>query len=357
LHAGVKYSLGGLAGDDAAEAAAAAEMWVDMLSGAGAPNLSGVRVVAPEEFLWRTAGFMGAAGMLGAKLALRTVPHKVVQADRPVWLAGAHGEVLRLRETVIDPQSLLQNLCALHAGALLHGEVRQIESSGESVRIDHASGECVVRCKHLVLCAGEGNAALLAMAGVAAAQPMQRRALRQAMVRGNLPMVFGHCIDAAKTRVTITSDTCKQGVVWHVGGELAEQGAALHAHEFVQRAAMEISACLPAVDLRGAQWSSYTVDRAEPRTSNNRRPSTAHVQRAGSCIVVWPVKLVMAPRAAQRVVQVVRSASVAKIAAASAGGEDDVRASEQVGAQVWPAECPIPTSAPRPWETADWSVL
>ena len=54
LHAGVKYSLGGLAGDDAKEASEAAHEWVDMLDGKMV-DLKNVRVLTRECFLWRSS--------------------------------------------------------------------------------------------------------------------------------------------------------------------------------------------------------------------------------------------------------------------------------------------------------------
>jgi hypothetical protein len=135
--------------------------------------------------------------------------------------------------------------------------------------------------------------------------------------------------------VTITSDTCPEGAVWHVGGELAEQGARQDEATFLQRARTELAACLPGADLRNAEWSSYPVQRAEPRTAGGRRPPSTHVRRHGACVAVWPVKLVMAPRAAAQVVQ-----------ACGAGSGREA---------IWPAHVAAPPLAPRPWETAAWS--
>jgi len=333
LHAGVKYALGGVAGDDAQEAGAAAEMWRGMMCGEGAPDLRKVRVLAREEFMWRTASLMGAAGMLGARMALRTRPELVPPNDRPAWLQGVRGDVLRLGETVIDPRDLLARLADLHGGRLALGEVETIADDGVQVRT--RSGLLRVQCRQVVLTAGEGNEALLAKAGLAGGEPMQRRPLRQAMVRGALPMVFGHCIDGAKTRVTITSDTCAEGAVWHVGGELAEQGAHQDEATFLQRARVELASCVPGADLRSVEWSSYAVQRAEPRTGSGRRPASTHVRRHGACVAVWPVKLVMAPRAAAQVVQ-----------ACGAGSRREA---------IWPDDVPAPSLAPRPWETAQWT--
>ncbi|MGA1267407.1 MAG: FAD-dependent oxidoreductase, partial [Phycisphaerales bacterium] len=218
LHAGVKYALGGVAGDDAVEAAAAADRWRGMLGGAAVPELTTVRTLTEHEFLWRTAGFMGAAGMLGARLALRTRPETVTPQERPTWLAGVKGDVLRLAETVVDPRDLLCRLAGLHADRLALGQVRSMTRTDGAWHVDIVLGDagCLVEARHVILSAGAGNASLLQQAGLAATEPMQRRPLRQAMVRGPLPWVFGHCIDGARTRVTITSDETAQGVIWHV---------------------------------------------------------------------------------------------------------------------------------------------
>jgi hypothetical protein len=175
------------------------------------------------------------------------------------------------------------------------------------------------------------------MAGLGSSEPMQRRPLRQAMVRGPLPMVFGHCIDGARTRVTITSDTQGDRTVWHVGGELAERGPEVEPKAFLERARAELGACLPAVDFSACEWSSYLVDRAEPRTDEGRRPSRAHVRAHGPVVAIWPVKLVLAPRAAAEAARLAPKGS--SIAAS------------------WPADWQSPRVAQRPWDTAVWSRL
>lgn len=339
LHAGVKYALGGVAGDDAQEASEAAAMWTGMFSGAGMADLSGLRVLARQEFLWRTATLLGAAGMLGARLALRTRPEALEAAQRPWWLAGVSGDVLTLPETVIDPRDLLARLAAGMQGRLLCGQVRSIVRSSDQATLSIESGgrSYEVRTRRVFLCAGEGNEDLLALAGLSQAEPMQRRPLRQAMVRGKLPMVFGHCIDGAKTRITVTSDECPEGAVWHVGGEVAERGPEVDESVFLDRARREIAACLPGVDLSNAEWSSYLVQRAEPRTTAGRRPSSVHARAHGPVVTVWPVKLVMAPRAA---VEAMRDAG-------TPAGVD----------AAWPSPCETPRLAPRPWETATWRRL
>jgi glycerol-3-phosphate dehydrogenase len=339
LHAGVKYALGGVAGEDATEASEAAALWANFLQGRSGPDLRGLRVLATHEYLWRTASLMGAAGMLGARLALRTRPSMVEPSERPAWLAGVRGDVLSLPETVIDPGDLLRRLAAAASGAIALGQVRaiQAEAGSATLRIEGEGRVAQVRARRVFLCAGTGNEGLLTLAGLGSAEPMQRRPLRQAMVRGALPMVFGHCIDGARTRITVTSDSDAGHTIWHIGGELAEKGPAMQPDAFIRHAREEVAACMPGVSLAGTEWSSYAVDRAEPRTPDARRPSSAFVHANGAVVVTWPVKLVLAPRAAQAAAEHART------------GRD--------GTDRWPSGWTTPPLAPRPWHEATWTRL
>ena len=338
LHAGVKYSLGGLAGDDATEAAAAASLWSKMLSGDGT-DLRAVRKLADHCYLWRTAGLAGVAGMLGAKVALRTRPEPVSNDARPVWLKAVGGEVLTLAETVIDPRSLLQVLAKRHAGCIALGNVRRIVGENGLQRIEIVGGRPVsVFARQLILTAGAGNEALCKSAGIAC--EMQRRPLRQAMIRGPLEMVFGHCIDGAKTRVTITSDRISSDeVVWHIGGQIAEDGPRMTLENFRTHALAELRSAIPKLNLQGCSFASYDVDRSEPRTGDGRRPPRAFARTTSGVTIVWPIKLVLAPVIA------------AEIAAS-------IAASEYPTAH-WPSDLPAPEFAQRPWEvsTLSWDVI
>lgn len=89
--------------------------------------------------------------------------------------------------------------------------------------------------------------------------------------------------------------------------------------------------------MNDAEWSSYPVDRAEPRTPDARRPSSAHVQANGSVVVTWPVKLVLAPRAALSAVAYARQ--------------------DRGGTDRWPDGWTAPPLASRPWQDATWTRL
>ena len=350
LNAGVKYSLGGLAGDDAKEAAEAAHQWIQLLDGANA-DLRNVRVLTRQCYLWRTSTLLGAAGMLGAKLALKTKPKAIASIDRPSWLDGVGGEVLTLGETVIDPRSLLRELSTPHAHAMLKGNVTSITPRTSDVDVEIESSRRVrVRARHVILTAGIGNQEMVGLSHTPNAS-MQQRPLRQAMIRGALPLVFGHCIDGAKTRITVTSDvftapddvknaghaSAANDVVWHVGGQIAEDGPRMGDREFLEYATGEICRCIPGVSLKECGFASYDVTRAEPRTGDGKRPPTGFCRTQDRITTIWPVKLVLAPKIAAQLVKDMEPSTHPQI--------------------TLPMDLPRPELAPRPWETARWSAL
>jgi hypothetical protein len=173
----------------------------------------------------------------------------------------------------------------------------------EQIRLSANGEELVLRPRSVILAAGGGNEALLAQVGVTSIR-MQRRPLHMVLARGPLPELFGHCVDGARTRVTITSATDRIGRrVWQIGGQVSEDGVEMAPAELVEHALRELREVLPAFDPRGVELATDRVDRAEPLTAGRKRPSDAWFRREGNVIVAWPTKLALAPRLAELVAQ------------------------------------------------------
>jgi hypothetical protein len=155
-----------------------------------------------------------------------------------------------------------------------------------------------VHPRHVVLTAGAGNGALRRQCGLPV-EAMQKRPLHMVLVRGHLPVLNGHCVDGARTRVTITSDADAQGrTVWQIGGQLAEDGVARDERRLVRRAREEVTSVLPGIDLSDCEWATYRVDRAEQSMPRGGRPDTATVLSEGNVVTAWPTKLALAPQLA-----------------------------------------------------------
>jgi hypothetical protein len=129
------------------------------------------------------------------------------------------------------------------------------------------------------------------------------------MLKGALPELHGHCVDGAATRVTITTSTASDGdLVWQVGGQLAERGVAMEPPALLVHAREELAAALAVADTRifnEVRWATYRIDRAESATRGGIRPDDAQCITDGppGAITLWPTKLALAPRAAERVIE------------------------------------------------------
>ncbi|MEE9211979.1 MAG: FAD-dependent oxidoreductase [Phycisphaeraceae bacterium] len=274
IHGGLKYTLGDLFAPSAKAIKAMPNRWRDCLAGSGRPNLDRTRLRARFCYLWRTGSISSRLAMAGAKTFLDVRPQPVERDQWPAALAHCP-QVLRLDEQVIDPGSFIRNLAEQHGDRLfkiddpagLAFEVTGARGGGHvtAVRITHPRDRREVRLcpKFVVFAAGRGNAALRQRVGLSA-EVMQCRPLHMVMLRGTLPVLNGHCVDGATTRVTITTDTdpASGSSVWQVGGQVAEDGVKMDRAELVAHAHSELEASLPGIDLSGAQFASFRVERA-----------------------------------------------------------------------------------------------
>jgi len=87
--------------------------------------------------------------------------------------------------------------------------------------------------------------------------------------------------------------------IWQIGGQVSEDGVRMAPAELIEHTRAELQAVLPGVDLSGAEWATYRVNRAEGTTRSGRKPETIQVRREGNVVTAWPTKLVLAPKLAE----------------------------------------------------------
>ena len=171
---------------------------------------------------------------------------------------------------------------------------------------------------------------------------MQKRPLQMVIARGELPMFQGHCIDGAKTRLTITSEKLPGNqVAWQLGGQLAERGATMQPEELIALAARELQAVLPGLETTALEFATYQVDRAEKKVAMGLRPDSPQAIRKKNILTCWPTKLAFAPRAATMIEKMVTK----ELKLQPANSQSDL-------AQLlhgWQS----PSVASNPWETAE----
>jgi hypothetical protein len=344
IHGGLKYTLNGLLTGSAKSIREMPELWRDCLAGSREPNLRGTRIRTRACHLWRTDSLSSKLGMIGARVGLRVAPHSIGDDERPDVLRNCPGQVALLEEVVISPRSFIEDLSERNLDQILlcdvHNGLRfQLQGPGKLSSIhltDPRSGQKLdVYPKHVVFAAGGGNGMLREKAGLTASA-MQRRPLHMVLVRGDLPELNGHCVDGAKTRATITSDTDRRGRrVWQIGGQIAEEGVKMSDEALVAHAQRELEAIVPGINFTDTEWSTYRVDRAEGVTANGARPETVQIIHEGNILTAWPTKLALVPLLVEMLIESLQPLVLGEPAF---GGI--------------PHEWPRPEVAEPPWETA-----
>ncbi|MEX2215315.1 MAG: FAD-dependent oxidoreductase [Phycisphaeraceae bacterium] len=348
IHGGFKYTLSGAMNDSACAINDLPQLWRRCLAGDAKPDLSHTSLRSECCHLWSNGRLLSKLAMLAASWVLKVKPMPLPRQDWPAALKNMRGSVSRMDEQIIVPRAFIADLAQQHHHRLLHigsprryDIVRDAKGNVPQVVIhDDTRGDSIAFApKHIVLTAGKGNAALRAACGLGT-NAMQVRPVHMIMARGPLPLFNGHCIDANKARVTITSDTDTQGrCLWQVGGQISEDGVSMSQSDLIDNAQRELRDVLPAVDFTGVEWATFRADKAEGTTAGGARPSDAVILHEGNIITCWPTKLVLAPVAASRILH--------KLPAPSASPIDPARLRD------WPK----PEVAMPPWEIeTNWTT-
>lgn len=313
IHGGIKYTLGGALSGASQAVADMPEHWRNCLAGQGDVDLRAARVLSDHFYLWSSASVTSRmATFLGSK-ATRGRVERVAAAERPALFQEARfkGDLYKLVDIVLDVPSVVRALADNYRERIFlldwqQATWAQLANGHTALNLNDRARPCQLQAGAFVLCAGQGNAGLLADLG--AAQPrMQRRPLQQVMVRHQHPHSFyGHCLGVESVpRLTISSHPGGDGSqVWYLGGSLAERGAQQNASELIAHAQRELTELMPWVDLGNAQWATLKVDRAEPLQHNFARPDQAFARWARDCanvIAAWPTKMTLAPNLAAQV--------------------------------------------------------
>ena len=306
IHGGAKYALHGALTGASEAIADMPRRWLDALNGGGELDLSGVRLLSDAHYLWSPGGLAGNLTSFFASKAVRGRVDQVKGERLPAALQHPKfkGKVYRLAELVLDVPSLIARLAELAGDSLLAGrEIAPLREDGELVGLRVDGRE--VRAQRIVLSAGQGNAALLAVLGLE--QPRQQlRPLHMVLVKGKgLKPLYAHCLGGGpKPRITVTSHLAADGRwVWYLGGDIAEaDGVARSEAAQIAAAQKEVQQLLPWIDLSDARWATLRVDRAEPAQSGLVRPDNAFLADQGRLLVGWPTKLALSPDFTDRVI-------------------------------------------------------
>lgn len=309
IHGGLKYALSGVLSPASSAIATMPEHWRRCLRGEGDVDLRGCRVLAPHYFMWSGGGYRSRLKTFLGSKSLRGRIDTLSAAKYPPFFrhSDISGALYQLSDFVLDTPALLELLAKPHRDRIFEIDADTLRASVKdnghikSIELQSRSGAVSIQAQRFVLCAGEGNGALLEMLGIVA-PCMQTRPLHMVVVRTSHPEpVYVHCIgdDFGMTpRLTITShpDASREGGwIWYVGGELAESGVRRSSEEQQAEGRKQLTEAFPWVDFTDAQWSSFLINRAEPRLPNLQRPDTAYVNSQQNLLITWPTKLALTP--------------------------------------------------------------
>ncbi|HHX34590.1 MAG TPA: FAD-dependent oxidoreductase [Gammaproteobacteria bacterium] len=337
IHGGAKYALHGALSGSSEAIADMPDRWRKALNGEGELDLRGVRLLSDAHYLWSPGSIAGNLTSFFASKAMRGRVDQVKGQQLPAALQDKDfkGRVYRLAELVLDVPSLVQRLVELAGNSILHAQKITPRYANQQLVGVHADNY-TINAQRVVLCAGNGNQALL-QAFELNKPEQQLRPLHMVLAKGpTLLPLYAHCLGGgSKPRVTITTHPAADGQwVWYLGGNLAEaDGVARSAEQQIKAAQTEIAQLLPWIAQDTTQWATLRVDRAEPVQSGLVRPDNAFISEHGALLVGWPTKLALAPDFSDRVLKLLE--------------RDDIQPST---VQSYP-ELPRPALAQPIWET------
>lgn len=312
IHGGMKYSLAGAISKATETIAAMPQRWRDCLSGQGDIDLSAVKQLSDDYYMFSNAGLASKLQTFFASKALRGKIQQLTKPQQPEFFQHEQfkGQLYSLNELVVDTPSLVSTLAtqlntAANSQIIKTGDrPAQFQCQGDkvvAVTVATDDGETItITPQQLAFCAGKGNQALMQAWGQ---QPvaMQLRPVHQVMLKHDISQaVFAHAIAPALSpspQLTVTSHTLtnsNQGI-WYLGGELATSGIGLPTDIQIGNAKQKIEQFFPWLNLQHSHWASQQIDRAEPKHIQGLRPDDAFVKQQANVVVAWPTKLALAP--------------------------------------------------------------
>jgi hypothetical protein len=113
-----------------------------------------------------------------------------------------------------------------------------------------------------------------------------------------------------RPRITITTHHLQNGgSVWYLGGLIAEEGVKRSRSEQIKEAKKELENLFPWLDFSTASFSTFMIDRAEPKQKSGLKPESTFSQTVKNVTVAWPTKLALAPKLSAEILQVIKNMS------------------------------------------------
>lgn len=314
IHGGMKYALQGVLTNEAQAMADVPAIWKQCLQGTGEINLINVQILSKTHYLWAPSKL---TSMLGGFLAGAALTSKVSSLDKaayPVVFQNDKfkGDVFALDELVVDVPSLVRELVKPNQDVVFKIEPLteksiQLDDDGniDTVTVSMLGNAVAVKAQQFIFTAGAGNE-LMVKKLKSPQMDAQRRPLHMVLVKTPFDFpIYAHCLGLGpRPRITITTHYLHSGeTVWYLGGALAEDGVRRNRNDQIKAAQHELQTLFPWLDFSGAQFSTFMVDRAEPKQKSGLKPESTYSQTLGNVTIAWPTKLALAPKLSAEILQ------------------------------------------------------
>ncbi len=342
IHSGAKYALSGKKTKNQRLLAKMPGHWLGAMEGHNPPDLSAARVASQDQYLAIPRGIMSVAASIAARTVLASVFSPLPRHRWPDSIAesGFRGALIRLAEPVFDVPSVVAAFAANHGPRIRQLTIDDATWSWDAARERHriALGDGIVEARWMIATAGGGNGPLATLTQTAAAA--QERPLHMVLLKGDLPAIYLHAdVRKARPGMTISSHRAPDGgMVWYIGGDIAEVGVPMSETGVLTEAVRRIGRFFPSLPLRDIRGAARRISRHEAGTRDTRIPEGPVIRTGGvpNSLIAWPTKLAYAPMLAEAVV-------------AALDGPSDRPAPDLPGT-------PPPVGRP-PWETVEWQAL
>ena len=298
IHGGVKYSLSGFANDHFYTLKNMPSRWAKCLSGDDPVDLRNVKILSPLYYMFSDESLSSRLlTFLGSQL-LRGHISRVKPEDFPEAFISSRfkSDLYALRDIVIDTRSLVENLAKDFETRIVKGSPEIVRYQGKIASLI-VNGDYRIKAEKYILAAGIGNQEIIDALEIPV--EMQNRPLHQVVIRGkNLPDLFAHAVsirDLSKPRITFTTHIVGDYKYWYLGGKLAETGVERSRLDQIKFAKEELNKIIPWVDFSECKFSTFRINRAEPKSKRNLKPAKPFVKFHENTIVCWPTKLALMP--------------------------------------------------------------
>ena len=309
IHGGTKYALTGKLTASSEAVADMPSRWRACYEGRGELDLSKAELLSDAHYLWSTTSLTSRISGFFASKVMRARSSELDEKSLPAIFQHKDfkGQFYRLDEPVFNTLSVVRALAEPRKKSILPINQESFENLDGRVVVQSKAGEnYLFHYRKIIFIAGEGNESLLSRFDCK--QPeMQRRPLKMVVMRGvQKDMIYAHCLGASvNPRITITSHRDKQGgIVWYMGGQLAEEGVDKNDAELIQAAKDELKDLIPWLELKDAQWGVLKIDRAEIKKPGATRPDSFSIEEHDDIITAWPTKMALAPALADSVLDI-----------------------------------------------------